>query len=139
MEPLAENKMTNVLLVEDDPANRKLVQEAFKAAEFKGALSTVNNSDELMRFLDQKYASMKKLPDLILLDLNLPGKSGIEIIPEIQNDERFKRIPIVCLTSSNAASDIKACSEYRCKYLIKPTRFHELVGLVKSLPGLYIN
>jgi CheY-like chemotaxis protein len=125
----------NVLLVEDNEASRVLMREAFEAASFEGQLDMVENGHEVMRFLksEGRFARSPR-PDLILLDLNLPGKSGAEIMSEIREDERFRDISIVILTGSNAANDIAVCSKFRCKYLLKPSRFHELVELVRTLP-----
>jgi CheY-like chemotaxis protein len=126
----------NVLLVEDNRASRDLMKEAFQAAAFEGALHVTENAEQLLQFLKkEKTFEAAPDPDLILLDLNLPGKNGIETMGDLRGDARFKDIPVVVLTGSNVSSDIQACAKYRCKYLLKPSRFHELVGLVKSLPG----
>jgi len=125
----------NVLLVEDNPAIRLIMQEAFKAASFEGQLDMAENGDDVMQYLKrEKKFSTAPMPDIILMDLNLPGKSGIEVIGEIKKDDRLKNIPIVVLTGSNSSIDTHACSKFQCKYLLKPSRFHELVELVKSLP-----
>ena len=133
--PKSINSLKNILVAEDDIASRQAVAEAFRESSFEGVLHTVKNSDELMRVL-RRQGEFKdvSVPDMVLLDLNLPGKTGLDAIREIKSDEKLKDIPIVVLTVSNAPADIQVCSQYRCKYLIKPSRFHELVNLVTMLP-----
>jgi CheY-like chemotaxis protein len=132
---LTDKKISNILFVEDSEASRHLMREAFKAAHFDGELFIMENAAQFFQFLNrQNNYSKAPVPDLIVLDLNLPGKNGIEVMEEVKNDPRFQNIPLIVLTGSNAASDIEACSKYGCKYLLKPSRFHELVKLVQSLP-----
>lgn len=134
---LTHKTIHHILFVEDSEASRHLMKEAFKAAGFEGQLMIMENASQLLAFLNQKPQSASALfPDLIVLDLNLPGKTGIEVMEELKNDETFKAIPLIVLTGSNALTDIEACSRFGCKYLLKPSRFHELVQLVKSLPEL---
>lgn len=127
----------NVLIVEDNRASHVLMREAFAAASFNAHLTIVDNGDEAMQFLKRKGDfSGAQRPDLILLDLNLPGKSGVELMAEIKDDTESQSVPLIVLTGSNAEADIQACARFHCKYLLKPSRFHELVQLVKSLPDL---
>lgn len=129
--------MKNILLVEDSDAGRDLMKEAFNAAEFDGALYMAKNGNEALDFLKQAGGfSQAPRPDLILLDLNLPRLSGLDVLAEI-HDTPFQKIPLVVLTGSNSSKDIQACLKYRCRYVLKPSRFHELVELVKSLPEFY--
>jgi len=125
----------SILLVEDNKAGRLIMREAFKMALVESQLHVVENGDDALRFLNQEDPFEKMpMPDLILLDLNLPGKSGVEVLAEIRKEVRFQAVAIMVLTGSSAASDIEACSKFHCRYFIKPARFHELVQLVKSLP-----
>ena len=127
----------NILLVEDNPASHQLMREAFKEALIETDLTMVDNGNDALHFLrkEGRFAASTK-PDLVLLDLNLPGKSGIELMEEIKGDPSLQSIPLIVLTGSSAAADIQACARFHCKYLLKPSRFHELVQLVKSLPDL---
>jgi CheY-like chemotaxis protein len=129
----------NILLVEDNEAGSRLMQEAFKEVFFDGELDIVEDGTEAMQFLrhEQRFENKPK-PDLVLLDLNLPGKSGIEVLNEIKTDEALRDIPVAVLTGSNSSKDIKACSGFqRCRYFLKPARFDEIVNLVKSLESFF--
>jgi CheY-like chemotaxis protein len=133
---LSEKKTRHILLVEDNESSRILMKEAFDAVSFEGRVDMVESGDEAMEFLRQKgkYADAQK-PDIVLLDLNLPGKNGLEIVSEIRSDKHLQNLCVIILTGSNASSDIEACTRLHCKYLLKPSRFHEVIELVKVLPG----
>ncbi len=134
--PATHKAMQHILLVEDNPASRLLMKEAFKAAAVAWELHQVENGTQMLAFLkgEGDYRKAPR-PDLIVMDLNLPGKSGVELMDEIKHDEKLQDIPLVVLTGSNASADIQACSQFRCKYLLKPSRFHELVALVLTGPA----
>ncbi len=133
-----QKMIKHVLLVEDSEAGRRLMQEAFKIASFDGQLNITENGEELLQFLKQEEGFVNaQIPDLILLDLNLPGKSGFQVLDGIKKDKRFQNIPVIVLTGSSAASDIQTCAEFGCKYLMKPSNFSELIALVKSLPDFF--
>jgi len=136
---LVKKKLHNILLVDDSRAAHFLMKEAFKEASMDSQLHMVENGDDALSFL-RKEGSFAKMPapDLMLLDLNMPGKTGLDVLDEIKKDESLHNIPVIVLTGSEAAADREACSKFNCKYLNKPTRFHELVELVKSLPDLVL-
>jgi two-component system, chemotaxis family, response regulator Rcp1 len=133
----SQKTFKNVLLVEDNKAIHHLMREAFRVADFDTEMNIAETGNEAMKYLkkEEDYNGAPT-PDLILLDLNLPAKNGLEVMAEIKGNSGLRHIPVVVLTGSNAASDIQACSKYHCKYLQKPSRFHELVELVKSLPEI---
>jgi len=125
----------HILLVEDNEASRNIMQEAFVDASFEGELDVVGNGNEAMQFLRQgpRFENKPK-PDLVLLDLNMPGKSGMEVLQEIKSDEALQYIPVIILSGSNAPKDMNACFGFlKCHYLLKPSRFQDLVKLVTSL------
>ena len=90
-----------ILLVEDNPGDVDLAREALENSKIRNTLSVVGDGEEALAFLRRrgKYAAAPR-PDLILLDLNLPKKSGREVLAEIKSDDYFKRIPVVVLTVS---------------------------------------
>jgi chemotaxis family two-component system response regulator Rcp1 len=96
-----------ILLVEDNPGDVRLVQEALGESKLSNTLNVVENGVEALAFLRRqgKYCSAPR-PDLILLDLNLPLKDGREVLREIKQDADLRRIPVVVLTSSKAEHDI---------------------------------
>jgi CheY-like chemotaxis protein len=96
-----------ILLVEDNPADARLVNEAFKYSKIKTIIYVAEDGFEAMKFLknEEKHAEGSK-PDIILLDLNLPRKDGREVLKEIKEYEYLKLIPVVILTTSPAKEDI---------------------------------
>src|SRR5690606_33667926 len=97
----------NILLIEDNPGDVRLTQEAFKEGSINIKLDVVMDGVEAIKFLKKEPPYLDvTTPDLILLDLNLPKKDGREVLQEIKTDQNFKRIPVVVLTTSNAQQDI---------------------------------
>lgn len=127
-----------ILVVEDDPNDVLLIQRAFKKANILNPLKTVGNGDEAVAYLggEGKYADQEESPSpvLVLLDLKLPRRSGLEVLEWIRAQERLRRLPVVVLTSSRETSDInKAYDLGANSYLVKPVGFDSLLDLVKSL------
>ena len=124
-----------ILLADDDPDDRLLVREAFEESHLLNILDTVNDGEDLMNYLYQRgeYAG-KPAPDLILLDLNMPRKNGMEALEEIKADSNLRRIPIVILTTSKAEEDIIRTYDLGVNsFIVKPVTFDSLVDLVKNL------
>lgn len=100
----------SILLVEDNPAEQRLALEAFKQSRWKPKSTVVDDGQEALDFLSQTQSSSKdELPDLIILDLNLPRMDGREFLEKVRHDPRFQNIPIVVFTSSLAKEDIDKC------------------------------
>jgi CheY-like chemotaxis protein len=122
----------NVLLIEDDPGDVLLVREAFAEGELSNELEVVGDGVEAMRYVrgEGGYAGRTR-PDLILLDLNLPRKSGAEVLAEIKTDPALATIPVVVLTTSQAREDVLgAYRDHANAYVTKPVdfaRFREIV------------
>jgi two-component system response regulator len=125
----------NILLVEDNPGDVRLLREAFQDAQVRGQLHPVEDGVEAMAFLRRggKYAAAPR-PDMILLDLNLPRKDGREVLAEIKGDDNLKRIPILILTSSPGEQDlIKAYSLGANSYIIKPVGLDQMAEVVRAI------
>jgi len=134
------SKNIEILLVEDNPADIRLAQEAFKDAKVQNILYTVGDGVEAMAFLrrEGKYADVGR-PDLILLDLNLPKKDGREVLAEIKADERLKLIPVVILTVSKDEEDIlKTYKLHANCYITKPIDFEQFMKVVKSIEEFWL-
>lgn len=124
-----------ILLVEDNAGDVRLTQEALKEGKLSVNLTVARDGLEAMAVLQQRNGhSGGKLPDLILLDLNLPKKDGREVLQEIKNDPALKRIPVVVLTTSAADSDIAATygAHANC-YITKPVDMDRFIDIVKTL------
>jgi two-component system, chemotaxis family, response regulator Rcp1 len=124
-----------ILLVEDDLEDAGLTIDALRQGEVPCRISLVRDGEEAMEFLlRQDRFRRAPQPDLILLDLNLPKKSGREILAEIKKDERLARVPVVVLTSSRTHQQILQSENLHVEsYLTKPVDRAQFDGVVKSL------
>jgi CheY-like chemotaxis protein len=127
----------SLLLVEDNPADVRLMQEALRTSKTKYRFFVANDGEDAMAFLHHRdnYADMP-VPDVILLDLNLPRKDGREVLREVKQDGKLKHIPIVVLTTSESIDDISKCymNHANC-YITKPLdfdKFDEIVRLIEA-------
>lgn len=133
------DKAIEILLVEDNPGDARLAQEAIREAQMRNHLNWVVDGVEALTFLRRQGEHRQApRPDLILLDLNLPRKDGREVLAEIKKDERLKRIPVIVLTTSEAEEDISRA--YRLKancYITKPLELDHFVRIVKSIEDFW--
>ncbi len=130
----------NVLLVEDNPGDVRLTQEAFKEAKISINLDVTMDGAEAIKFLrkEGEYADVVT-PDLILLDLNLPKKDGREVLKEIKTDDMLKRIPVVVLTTSNAEQDImKSYNLHVNCYINKPVDFEKFFDIIQKIEEFWL-
>jgi CheY-like chemotaxis protein len=132
--------LISVLLVEDDPGDVMLVREAFAADKVGNTLSVVSDGVEAMRFVrgEGEYAGMER-PDLVLLDLNLPRKSGAEVLAEIKSDPQLSTIPVVVLTTSQAEEDVLRSYEMHANaYVTKPVDFDRFGEIVRQIDEFFV-
>lgn len=127
----------DVLLIEDNPGDIRLIQEAFKATDSISSPHPTKNGEHGLEFLrEQASEPSASLPDLVLLDLNLPGKDGHEVLETIRTNERLSSLPVIILTSSENEEDIKRCYDANANaYLTKPdspTEFEALANAVEE-------
>ena len=135
-----EEQIVDVLLIEDNGGDVRLMQEAFKQSKVRCNLSVVGDGLETMAFLKREGAYQKSpRPDLILLDLNLPRKDGREVLSEIKKDEALKRIPVIVLTTSKAEQDVLITYNLHANcYMTKPTGFEQLVETVRGIKDFWL-
>ncbi|MEQ9619614.1 MAG: response regulator [Deltaproteobacteria bacterium] len=129
----------DILLVEDNPGDARLTQEALREGKVYNTLYVVEDGEEAVSFLKQtgEYADCPK-PDLILLDLNLPKKNGIEVLREIKMDDDLKLIPTVVLTTSSAEEDIlKSYSLHANCYITKPVDLAQFYDVIRSVEDFW--
>jgi chemotaxis family two-component system response regulator Rcp1 len=129
-----------VLLVDDSPGDVRLMQEALHGVNEDIHLHVATNGIEALAFLDrQGMYSNSPRPELILLDLNLPGISGHEVLAHIKQDASLKTIPTVILSTSENEADIRECYELQANcYLTKPLQLDAFETLVKSLSTFWL-
>ena len=133
-------KIFDILLVEDNPGDVRLAREALKESDIKTSLHVVEDGVEAMAFLRRqgKYLGSPR-PDLMLLDLNLPRKSGREVLAEVKTDDGLKRIPVVILTVSRSEDDITRCYDNHANcYITKPLDFNEFMSVTKSIEDFWL-
>jgi two-component system response regulator len=130
-----------VLLVEDNPSDVDLMKRAFRKARISNELVVAQDGEEAMDYVGGagKWAGrdVEDMPALALVDLKLPGISGIEVVRRIRRDPRTRRLPVVILTSSREEQDLAAGYDAGVNsYLCKPVDFSEFAKLMENL-GLY--
>jgi CheY-like chemotaxis protein len=131
----------DLLLVEDNPADVRLVQEALKNASVPVQLSVARDGVEALEFLrrEGKFLSAPR-PKLVLLDLNLPRKNGREVLSEIKTDPELKRIPVVVMTTSTAPQDIdKSYSLNANCYVTKPAELDDFFAVIRCIERCWLN
>ncbi len=124
-----------ILLVDDNPGDIRLAEEAFREAGYEHPLFTAKDGFEALSFLrrDQGYETAPR-PDIILLDLNLPRKSGLEILQEIKEDQDLRIIPVVMLTTSSYEGDVREAYRLNASsYMLKPSDFDTYVQNLETL------
>jgi len=125
----------NVLLVDDDPEDVDLTMEVLSLSKIKVNISTAKDGEEAMDLLlDHAENDRDALPDLILLDLNMPKKNGHEVLEEVKNNTSLQQIPVVILTTSGSEEDIS--NSYKkgvsC-YIKKPVGLKEFQRVVEAI------
>jgi two-component system response regulator len=140
MELLRNSKdKPRILLVEDNPGDIRLTQEAFKESTLDIQMDVVTDGEMALDFLFKRgrYGEAAS-PDIILLDLNLPKKNGIEVLKELKVDEKLKRIPVIVLTTSDADHDIsKAYGLHANCYILKPVDFDDFARVIKLIESYW--
>lgn len=120
----------SILVADDDHEDRQLIREALRESRISNPVTFVNDGEQLMAAL----ASSETLPGLILLDLNMPKKDGMEALREIKENESYRTIPVVVLTTSQAEEDIlKSYNIGANSFISKPVTFTGLVEVLKEI------
>ena len=130
-----------ILLVEDDPGDVLMTQEAFADHKLANNLHVVTNGEEALLFLRKQgeYAD-KPTPDLVLLDLNLPRRDGREVLAEVKSDPVLRRLPVVVLTTSDAEEDVLRSYDLHANaYVQKPVDFTNFVEAVRAIDEFFIS
>lgn len=136
-------KLVTILMADDDPDDRLLVEDAFEEIRLENPLDFVADGVELMDYLHRRgaYAHLAEnpLPGLILLDLNMPRKNGREALHEIKQDELLRKIPIVVLTTSRADEDLLASYDLGANsFIVKPVTFDKLVEVIRVVTDYWL-
>ena len=140
MTDAASPQPVEILLVEDNPGDVRLMTETFREGKINNRISVVEDGVEAVAWLrrEGKYASAPR-PDIVLLDLSLPRKNGLEVLAEIKEDANLKRIPVVMITSSHAEQDVlQAYNNHANSYLTKPVDLDQFMKVVRLVEEFWL-
>ena len=132
--------LVDVLLVEDDPGDVLMTREAFEHYRIRNNLHVVGDGEQALHFLRQTgdYADVPR-PGLILLDLNLPRRNGLEVLAEMKADSNLLSIPVVVLTTSQADEDIlRSYSLHANAYISKPVDFERFIEVIRQIDDFFL-
>ncbi len=129
-----------ILLIEDNPSDIRLTQEALKESKLQNNLHVVQDGEQALDYLYRRGAyGQEPQPDLILLDLNLPTLDGREVLSQIKHDEALNHIPVVVLTTSDAVEDImKSYRLYANCYITKPIDLDQFIKVVNAIEDFWL-
>ena len=135
------NNNIEILLVEDNPGDVRLTLEALKAGKIYNKVNVLTDGEQAVAYLKRKNGFAERpLPDLILLDLNLPRLSGREVLEIIKDDDELKHIPVIILTTSKAEDDIlKSYQHHANCYITKPVDFEQFLIVIKKLEDFWFS
>lgn len=123
-----------MLLVEDSPSDVRLIREALKETPLEVQVALARDGVEAMEYLRKSETGLTERPDIILLDLNLPRKSGREVLAEVKAAPSLKQIPVLVMTSSKADSDVVQAYNLNANcYITKPGDLRQYVDVVRSI------
>jgi len=134
-------EFVSILIAEDDADDRFLLQTAFEEKGFGEKLLFVENGIEVMEYLDsmKSYQKAQAYPKIILLDLNMPKKDGREVLRELKQHEKYKRIPILVFTTTKNENEIKRCYELGANtYIVKPASFEDLLTTIGHIRSYWL-
>lgn len=137
---MEELRPATILLVEDDPGDQKLIKVSLKSQRIANELYIVGSGEEGMDFLYHRgnYSAETPLPDLILLDLKMPGMGGKEFLRRIKQDEKMKKIQVVILTSSDSEKDILDSYNLQASgYIKKPVKLEDFKRVMKEIEAYW--
>lgn len=128
--PLCMNKKLKILLIEDDMIEVMKLNRTITSLKLQHEIIEANNGEEALTILEKK----SNLPDIILLDLNMPKLNGIEFLSILKNNDQLKHIPTVILTTSSNKKDLKECFEIGVSgYVLKPLKYDDYVAKVSKI------
>jgi chemotaxis family two-component system response regulator Rcp1 len=136
----AASKDIEILMIEDNPGDVMLTREAFLEGKITNNLYWAKDGVEAIAFLTRQepYTEAQR-PDIILLDLNLPRKSGHEVLSFIKSEEHLKRIPVIILTSSKAEEDILLSYDLHANcYITKPVDLDKFLSIVQTIENFWL-
>jgi CheY-like chemotaxis protein len=131
----------NILFVEDNEGDVELTRRAFHKTNSPSKLTVAHDGAEALDYLHRTSAmDAAALPDLILLDLNMPRMGGRAFLEIVKQDERYRSIPVIVLTSSNAPEDVAAAYDRHANsYILKPFSFEKFIAVAQQIEAYWGN
>jgi CheY-like chemotaxis protein len=132
-------KGINILLVEDNEGDILLTTEAFEESRIINKITIIRDGKAAIN-LFEGLTNKEEIPNLVLLDINLPKMSGHEVLMYIKNSEKYKSIPVIMLTTSSSEKDILACYENHVNcYITKPIDVTDFMKAITKIEDFWIN
>jgi CheY-like chemotaxis protein len=127
----------NILIVDDDADDREIIKDAFLSLEEEQEFIFLENGDKLIEYLEHNVAT--SLPSLILLDLNMPGNDGREVLKQLKTNKRYQHIPTIVLTTSSSNRDKLTSYDLGANcFITKPDTFNKMIDLTKCISKLWL-
>jgi CheY-like chemotaxis protein len=136
-----DSRLIHVLLVEDDEGDVLMTREAFEHFKIRNPLHVVSDGEQALQFLHRtgSFADAPR-PGLILLDVNLPRRSGLEVLAELKQDPELLLIPVVMLTTSKAEEDIlRSYSLHANAFISKPVDFEQFIEVIRQIDNFFLS
>jgi CheY-like chemotaxis protein len=131
-------KSIHILLIEDNEGDILLTIEALSESKYKNEVTVIKDGDAALNYFNDAINYNKTLPDLVLLDINLPKIDGKEVLSFIKKHPKLKMIPVLMLTTSSSDADIRdAYSSYANCYITKPVDFNNFFEIIKSIEDFW--
>jgi CheY-like chemotaxis protein len=138
---MVNSRSIEILLVEDNPGDARLTLEAFKDGRVLNNITVIRDGVEALAYLrrQERYENVP-VPDLILLDLNLPKKDGRQVLEEIKTDEKLKRIPVIVLSTSASHEDVaRSYGSHANCYITKPVDLDQFLHVIQSIESFWLS
>lgn len=136
-----QDRAVEILLVEDNDGDAFLTRRAFENSTVRCNIHHIRSGENVMDILSQSNKNINiPKPDIILLDMNLPGMSGLEILKQIKEHQIFRRTPVIILTTATGEEDVMQGYDLRANsYIIKPSRLEDYHDIVKTIEEFWFD
>jgi CheY-like chemotaxis protein len=132
------NRELKIILAEDDEGHATLIKKNLKRAGLLNELIHVHDGQECMDYLESEKEKGNKQAALLLLDIKMPKMNGIEVLKRVKNDQRFRKMPVIMITTTDDPREIEQCHEIGCSnYIKKPIDYDKFVDAIRKL-GLFL-
>lgn len=130
----------NIVMIEDDEGHARLIEKNIRRAGISNKIHHFTDGTSALRFLwEDEHGPARNGPALILLDLNLPDMSGIDILAKVKGDDKLRRTPVVVLTTTDDKVEIQRCYDMGCNvYITKPVNYENFADAIRQL-GLFLS